>query len=74
MPVRFRPLAPILINNCMKYNIFINDKLYKTITVQGDNYNPMSIWPQIEEDKKSGLLSTYNVGQQLSIKVEKAKN
>ena len=58
----------------MKINIFINDKLYKTVTVQGDSYNPMSIYPQIEEDKKSGLLNAYNVSEQLSIRVEKVKN
>lgn len=58
----------------MKFNIFINDKLYKTVTVQGDTYNPMTIYPQIEADKQSGLLSTYNIGQQLTIKVEKVKN
>jgi len=63
-----------LINSCMKYNIFINDKLYKTITTKDDSYNPMSVWPQIEEDKKAGLLSTYNINQQLKIVVEKAKN
>ena len=58
----------------MKFNIFINNKLYKTVTVQGDTFNPTSIWPQIEADKKSGLLSSYGVSEQLSIKIEKAKN
>jgi hypothetical protein len=58
----------------MKFNIFINDKLYKTINVLGDNYNPMSIWPQIEADKQSGLLHTYNISEQLKIRVEKVKN
>jgi hypothetical protein len=58
----------------MKFNIFINDKLYKTISVQGDTYNPMTIYPQIEADKQSGLLSTFNVSEQLSIRVEKVKN
>ena len=55
----------------MKFNVFINDKLYKTINVEGDSYNPMTIWPQIEADKQSGLLSTFNIGEQLKIKVEK---
>jgi Fe2+ or Zn2+ uptake regulation protein len=58
----------------MKINIFINDKLYKTINVQGDNYNPSSIYPQIEADKQSGLLHSFNIGEQMSIKVEKVKN
>jgi len=58
----------------MKFNIFINDKLYKTVTTDGDSYNPMTIWPQIEADKDSGLLSTFNVSEKLSIRVEKAKN
>ena len=60
-----------MINSCMKFNVFINDKLYKTINVEGDSYNPMTIWPQIEADKQSGLLSTFNIGEQLKIKVEK---
>ena len=34
----------------------------------------MSIWPQIEADKESGLLSMYNISEQLSIRVEKVKN
>jgi hypothetical protein len=34
----------------------------------------MTIWPQIEADKDSGLLSTFNVSEKLSIRVEKAKN
>ena len=58
----------------MKINIFINNKLYKTVIVQDEDYNPMKLWPQIEADKQAGLLDTYNVSQGLSIKVEKAKN
>jgi hypothetical protein len=58
----------------MKINIFINDKLYKTVTVQDETYNPMKLWPQIEADKQSGLLDMYNTGQGLAIKVEKVKN
>jgi hypothetical protein len=58
----------------MKINIFINDKLYKTLTVNGDNYNPMNIYPQIESDKQSGLLHSFNIDEQLKIKVEKVKN
>lgn len=57
----------------MKINIFINEKLYKTITVEGDSYDPMSIYPQIEADKTSGLLDMFNITEQLSIRVEKVK-
>ena len=71
--VRFSHPPP-KINSCMKINVFINDKLYKTLAVQGDSYNPMSIYPQIEADKQSGLLHTYNISEQLKIRVEKVKN
>ena len=58
----------------MKINIYINDKLYKTVTVQDEDYNPMKLWPQIEADKESGLLHSFNTSEQMSIRVEKVKN
>ena len=57
----------------MQVNIFINDKLYKTVTVPGETYNPSEFWAQIQADKEAGLLSTYNVTERLSIRYEKAQ-
>jgi len=60
-----------MINNIMQVNIFINDKLYKTVTVEGDTYNPSQFWPQIQADKDAGLLAVYNIDRKLSVRYEK---
>ena len=57
----------------MQVNIFINNKLYKTVSVPGEIYNPSDFWPQIQADKESGLLSTFNVDERLSIRYEKVQ-
>ena len=62
-----------MINNSMQVNIFINDKLYKTVTVPGETYSPNEFYPQIQADKEAGLLSTYNVTERLSIRYEKVQ-
>jgi hypothetical protein len=61
-----------MINNIMQVNIFINDKLYKTVTVEGNTYNPNQFWSQIQADKEAGLLAVYNVDTKLSVRYEKA--
>ena len=62
-----------MINNSMQVNIFINNKLYKTVSVPGETYNPSEFWAQIHADKESGLLSTFNVDERLSIRYEKVQ-
>ena len=57
----------------MQVKIFINEKLYKTVTVEGTQYDPNKYWGQILEDKESGALASYNVDQQLSVKFEPVK-
>jgi hypothetical protein len=57
----------------MQVNIFINDKLYKTVTVPGETYSPNEFYPQIQADKEAGLLATYNVTERLSIRYEKVQ-
>ena len=51
----------------MQVEILINDKIYKTITVTGDSYQPRDYWPQINSDKANGLLSSFNVEDGLKV-------
>jgi len=55
----------------MQIKVFINDKLYKTVTVPGTTYDPSFIWPEIEADRDSGLLTTFNLNRGLAIRYEK---
>jgi hypothetical protein len=55
----------------MKVKVYINNKLYKTITVEGGSYDPRFIWPEIQADRDSGLLASFNLEQGLSIRYEK---
>jgi hypothetical protein len=55
----------------MQLKVFINDKLYKTVTVPGTTYNPNFIWPEIEADRDSGLLNSFDLEKGLSIRYEK---
>ena len=57
----------------MQLKVFINNKLYKTVTVPGNTYNPNFIWPEIEADRDSGLLTTFNLNKGLSIRYEKVE-
>ena len=57
----------------MKIAIYINDKLYKTIPVEGDKYDPNQFWPQIKADKEAGLLNSYNVAETMKIEYRKVK-
>jgi len=51
----------------MQLKIFINDKLYKTVTVEDKNYNPSMFWPQIKADRDSGLLNQYNIQESMKL-------
>jgi hypothetical protein len=55
----------------MQLKVYINNKLYKTVTVEGDSYNPAFIWPEIETDRDSGMLMSYDLGKGLAIRYEK---
>jgi len=58
----------------MQVNIFINNKLFKTVTVEGDSYSPSKFWPEINAAKEAGELSEYNVENGLQIRVEKVSS
>jgi hypothetical protein len=55
----------------MQVKIYINDKLYKTVPVAENNYDPKNIWMQVQADKDSGLLSSFGVDKQFNIRIEK---
>jgi hypothetical protein len=55
----------------MQLNVYINEQLYKSITIDGDTYQPGFIYPQIEADKASGLLNAFDLSKGLSVRYEK---
>jgi hypothetical protein len=57
----------------MQIKIFINDKLYKTVTVEGEKYDPNSFWPQIKADKEAGLLNSFNIAERMKIEYRRVK-
>ena len=59
----------------MKLKIFVNDVLFKTVTVPGDSYNPAAFWPDIEQAKASGELANFNLNADgsYSVRIEKTK-
>jgi hypothetical protein len=58
----------------MKLKIFVNEVLWKSVTVSGDSYNPATFWPQIEADKQAGLLVNFNLSDEggYSVRIEKS--
>lgn len=52
--------------------IFINDKLYKTVSLDSDKYEPSSYWPQINADKQAGLLNTFNIEESMKVEFRKS--
>ena len=63
-----------LINNVMQVKIYINDKLYRTVTVDDDKeYAPNDYWHQIDADKAAGLLESYNIENKFGVRFEPVK-
>lgn len=54
----------------MQVKIFINEKLYKTVTVPGTTYEPGAFWKQIFADKEAGLLNSFNISEKMSVRYE----
>ena len=51
----------------MQIQILINEIIYKTITIEGDTYQPGDYWAQITSDKANGLLRSFNIENGLKI-------
>ena len=54
----------------MQIKIFINEILWKTVTVEGTKYQPNQFNAQIQAEKDAGLLSSYNVQEKMAIRYE----
>ena len=55
----------------MLLRIYINDRLYKTITINDTKYDPKAIYDEIMIDKQSGLLSSFQLEKGMAIRYEK---
>jgi len=62
-----------MINKDMQVKIFINEKLYKTVTVEDEKYNPNIYWAQIQADKEAGILDSYNIHNKFGVRFEPVK-
>jgi hypothetical protein len=58
----------------MQVKIFINDQLYKTVTVNDKKYQPNDFWPQIQADRDSGLLNKFNIAQGMKVSFQTVPN
>ena len=61
----------MLESNIMLLRIYINDRLYKTITINDTKYDPKAIYDEIMIDKQSGLLSSFQLEKGMAIRYEK---
>ena len=52
--------------------IYINDKLYKTVTLESETYEPSKYWPQINTDKQAGLLNSFNIEEGMKVEFRKS--
>jgi hypothetical protein len=57
----------------MQLKIYINDKLYKTVTLTDENYEPATYFKQMEVDKEAGLLNSFNIAEQMKVEFRKVK-
>jgi hypothetical protein len=55
----------------MQLKIFINDKLYKTVEVKDEVYEPAFFIKQIEQEKQAGLLADFNINGPMKIEFRK---
>ena len=55
----------------MKLEIYINDKLWKSVTLEDESYQPADYWLQINYEQKQGLLSSFNLEQGLKVEFRK---
>ena len=55
----------------MKIKVYINTKLYKTWTVLGNSYDPNALWPEIQIDRDSGALSSFDLSTGIHLRFER---
>jgi len=57
----------------MQLEIYINEKLWKTVTLDSENYQPSDYWMQINYEKQQGMLSSFNLDQGMKIDFRKVQ-
>jgi hypothetical protein len=57
----------------MKANLYLNDKLYKTVDLGNqESYNPKQFTDLILADKEAGIIpASFKINEGMSIRVEK---
>ena len=71
MRVRIPPLAPKINNVTMQLKIYINDKIWKTVTLETETYEPNDFWPLIQVEKEQGLLADFNLESGMKVEFRK---
>jgi hypothetical protein len=61
------------INRYMKVNIYLNEKLYKTVDLGNtEGYDPKQFTDLILADKKAGTIpASFKINEGISIRIEK---
>jgi len=57
----------------MQLKIYINDKIWKTVTLDTETYNPNDYWRQLAADKEAGLLNSFNVAEGMKVEFRKVQ-
>jgi hypothetical protein len=57
-----------MINNVtMQLKIYINEKIWKTVTLETETYEPNDYWPVIAAEKEQGLLADFNLDSGMKV-------
>ena len=56
----------------MELKIYINDKLWRTVIVEGSKYDPAHYWADIAKDKAAGLLDSYGINTGMKVEFRHA--
>lgn len=55
----------------MQLKIYINDKIWKTVTLETETYEPNDFWPLIQAEKEQGLLDDFNLESGMKVEFRK---
>lgn len=55
----------------MQLKIYINDKIWKTVTLETETYEPNDFWPLIQVEKEQGLLADFNLESGMKVEFRK---
>jgi hypothetical protein len=57
----------------MQLKIYINDKIWKTVTLDGETYEPNDFWPILNQEKEQGLLDSYDILNGMKVEFRKVQ-